>query len=512
MDSSAIPIPSPSPAAVPGKSVVTLYNISLALTLIVLVPLAVYNMIGWGQLVVFPGEANFGEGVLVAEALRLSRGESIYTDISQPPYWIATYPPLFQLLISPLAHTGLWWPRVISLLATIIQLGIFIAISRSLTGSRLVGLIACALWINSPCTNAWSAIGRTDTLGRALQSLAIGFSLLASTPRRAWTGAVVFAVLAMLVKQNMFAGGIVAFWILWTRHRRTGITFAVAWVAIVALCYGALELSTNGRFSAHIFLYTSRPVTTGPLLYWLQFFCDTHWPYLVAAIPGCIVAAKQKENRWLIVALAAGLPNAILSGNPGADRNYFFDLLWPLCILIPYGVWNLATSIKLHSARSFRFITVSAMVCTVAWSAYAGWYHFRMTYPGSKDRSRARQVTRNLAKYPGPVLSENVGSAILAGRDPDFTPYIMKAVAESRHWDPTPLIEKIRQRKYSTILLTPLAPVRYPEAVLREIYANYNLIKVMPGNYLIEGATDYLIMRPMQPKAGLPSAVSEALH
>src|SRR5690606_31951651 len=84
------------------------------LLLLILLPLVAHTVAGWVSLVVYPGEANFGEGILVQEARYLRQGINIYGDITQSPYWVTTYPPLFQLLVAPLSHAGMWWPRTIS--------------------------------------------------------------------------------------------------------------------------------------------------------------------------------------------------------------------------------------------------------------------------------------------------------------------------------------------------------------------------------------------------------------
>src|SRR5579862_2959962 len=45
-----------------------------------------------------PYTLNYGEGPLLDQAVRLAHGENIYQpDLSQPPYTITNYPPLYVL-------------------------------------------------------------------------------------------------------------------------------------------------------------------------------------------------------------------------------------------------------------------------------------------------------------------------------------------------------------------------------------------------------------------------------
>lgn len=473
-------------------------NLLLLVAILIVSPLLAYNLQGWVRLLVFPGEANSGEGMLVAEAMRLARGENIYGPIDRPPYWVVTYPPLFQLLVAPLSHTGLWWPRVISLLGSIGQITIFLLLGRRLTGNWLVGVLASALWINSPCVNAWAVIGRTDTLGRFFCSACLASAVLVKSNRRALWLAVLFGVLGMLVKQNMIAGGIVAFFVLAVRRVRLGFIFGVAWVGITLLIYGLLQWATQGYFLKHILGYTSRPLDLLTARNWfVDFFMGIHWPYITAAVPGILVTIFYKRDaNWLLVAILAGVPNAIMSGNSGADRNYFFDLLWPFCLFTPLGLWYFGGILR-RQAVGPAAVVISLLVFTLLTRAtWEGFVFFKMPYPTKQQRKKARKVIGYLKKVPGPILAENAGFGLLAGSEPDFAPFIMPLVQSRGMWDDSPVRKNIQNHKYTAIMMTKYFQGRYTSGMIGDIIANYQMAEVIPQNYLIEEHLDYVIWRP----------------
>src|SRR5689334_13390259 len=72
-----------------------------------------HNVLGWVSILKYPGDANFGEGTLLYEGWRLAHGKSIYLDPALPPFWISTYPPLYQLLIALTSASSLLWPRLL---------------------------------------------------------------------------------------------------------------------------------------------------------------------------------------------------------------------------------------------------------------------------------------------------------------------------------------------------------------------------------------------------------------
>src|SRR5687768_4088969 len=93
-------------------------------------PAMAHNIAGWIAILKYPADANFGEGVLLYEGWRLANGKSIYLDPAQPPFWMATYPPLYQLLVAIGGAKSLLWPRMISLLASFVCAGSLVVILR----------------------------------------------------------------------------------------------------------------------------------------------------------------------------------------------------------------------------------------------------------------------------------------------------------------------------------------------------------------------------------------------
>ncbi|HEV7665223.1 MAG TPA: hypothetical protein VGQ62_16950, partial [Chloroflexota bacterium] len=70
-----------------------------------------------GVTLAFPYDLNYGEGYVLNDAVRLSRGESLYVDLQQFPMVRSPYPPLFPWLWSalvPLSGPVLWVGRALS--------------------------------------------------------------------------------------------------------------------------------------------------------------------------------------------------------------------------------------------------------------------------------------------------------------------------------------------------------------------------------------------------------------
>ncbi|HEY0582278.1 MAG TPA: hypothetical protein VGE94_08840, partial [Chloroflexota bacterium] len=119
----------------------------------------------------FPYDLNYGEGYVLYDAVRLSRGESLYVDLQQFPMVRSPYPPLFPLLWSAVLHASgpeFWGGRLLSVLSLVavaasvgwnawrVRCGVWPAVA-------VVGLV-CA----SPFVYQWAGYARVDLLALGL--------------------------------------------------------------------------------------------------------------------------------------------------------------------------------------------------------------------------------------------------------------------------------------------------------------------------------------------------------
>src|ERR1700720_4518014 len=97
----------------------------------------------------FPYDLNYGEGYVLFDAVRLSRGEPLYVDLQQFPMVRSPYPPLFP------------WMWVV--LAALVGLNAW-RLSRGIWP----GVIAVGLLVGSPFVYQWAGYARVDLLALLL--------------------------------------------------------------------------------------------------------------------------------------------------------------------------------------------------------------------------------------------------------------------------------------------------------------------------------------------------------
>ena len=132
--------------------------------------------------------------------------ENIYhRDLSQPPYTIANYPPLFPLVQVPfvwLAGPALWYGRVISALSVVLA-AVFLGLAlHALTKNWLAAVAGGLTLLAFPYILSWSPLNRVDSLALGL-SMA-GLYVVARWPasRKGRIAAAVLLTASIFTKQS----------------------------------------------------------------------------------------------------------------------------------------------------------------------------------------------------------------------------------------------------------------------------------------------------------------------
>src|SRR4029450_10407410 len=116
-----------------------------------------------------------GEGYVLHDALRLVRGQPIWTDITQFPMVRSPYPPVYLLVTGLLAAPSpSFLPlRLVSLLATLAIGGMLFWHARRVSFGWPPAVLAAGIWFGSTFVYQWGPLARVDMLGLALSLAAV---------------------------------------------------------------------------------------------------------------------------------------------------------------------------------------------------------------------------------------------------------------------------------------------------------------------------------------------------
>lgn len=441
------------------------------------------------KILVYPYEANFGEGGVLYDALRLSRGQTIYAPAISPE-WLSPYPPLYAAMVALTGAHSWFWPRSISQISHAAS-GIALAyVLRRLGLAWRWAVLGAGLWFANPFERTFAAMARVDMLGRALESATVAWVVVPPLSVVRLMGAALFSALAMTTKQTMFAGAVaVTGWLAVADRRRAGV-FATSWLLLTLAAYVIVVATLGPHFIANVFRDVKREFQWSMFWPWLGGFVITSFFVLLPAVVGCAVAWRDPRRRLLIWAAAAGLPSVLLAANDGADVNYFFDLTWAVCALAAVGCARIAEASQLRAVSGLAVLAGGFLFMELAAPP---------VYPTAVHLEKGRRVVEFLARAPRPVLSEFVGFGLAVGSEPPAIPYLDRKLEESGLRTSRQLVDRIARQEFGAILLTSQAGGRWSPSVLAAIETNYRQALVLPEMFAAEGSPHFILLEPRRP-------------
>lgn len=442
----------------------------------------------------YPYDLNYGEGYILNDALRLWRGEPIWTDITQFPMVRSAYPPLYLLAtgLMSTASPSFLLPRLISLVSTLAVGGLLVWHARRTTFGWMPAIVAGGLWVGSTFVYQWAPLARVDMLGLALSLAAVLVvergpfgavsSRLSSGPivsrhlsdvalGATLATAALLCSLALLTKQTFLAAPLaITLYLAVSRDRRT-LWFAGAVLAIVGGVTLGLNAATAGQYAQHVlFGNSANPYRFDRTLEMVAIFLSINPVAAVAAVwlvgrvswisPAGTDPPIVPHWAWLKATpiglyILLALATLLTAGNVSSDVNYFLEPTVGLALAVPFA-WHAA--VTWWRATLVYGLAVIQMVLL---------FHipngFMTHYPPGPAKGstpvgedmRVGERVEEIARAAGPnALVELAGFAVRAGAPVWIQPIDLRAEQRRGRWTPELLNASIADHRWSVVVLS----------------------------------------------------------
>jgi len=432
-----------------------------------------------GSTVMFPYDLNYGEGYVLNDAVRLSRGEPIYVDIQQFPMVRSPYPPLYPLVWSlflRLSAPSFVVGRALSVAALIGLFALLAWNGRRIRRGPWPVIIAPALLAASPFVYQWAGYARVDLL--ALLLAAGGVCAAQWLP--GWRGVLaagVLCTLALWTKQTTLTAALAVGIALLLRSRLHGLGFAglVALPCLAAVV--ALDALTGGQFTRHILEgNAANPIYPLRAAYYLFGFAALHLPAFAAGLWWASKALRGVPSP-IALYVPIALLGALSAGNAGSSVNYLIEPAIALGLAAPFA-WRAA-----HGAPA-----IGPLMATVQLLLVVHWPNgFGTTYlaesalgrtPTTADASVGAQVDAVVRATPGELIAEPAGFAVRNGRSVYVQPIDLRAEELRGRWRDEPLVQALRDGRFELAIT---AFEFLPMGAERALRDSFTLESVVPS-------------------------------
>ena len=479
---------------------------------VLLLPRALAFLTHSWDVLTWPFQIDYDEGLNLSAAWNLSQGHNIYAN-SQPDHFIAApYPPLFFALNAvgiKLFGIQFTFGRTITWLASLAIAGLIgwavWLVARRAGVARInaggAALVSGLFWFGIPPVYIWSTFYKQDMLAIAIALLGIVLVYRWQDSRWLYWAAPVLA-LAFFAKQNELLASAVGCGYIVLRNWRRGWKLSLLTAVCIGIPFIALNLLTKGGYYNHIVGYQLVPWDFDDLARRLGKVIGDH-PVLIGLVVayaiGCLIwlgraiirrgtawerlkSAYSVIQQWLfpLYFVAAGASLFTIGAYQG-NYNLVLDLFPPLLILVGSSLaWLLG---KVEFPKIKNWVPVAAAVCVgllVAWQAVSlaepGTYYHLGSMPSANERGLMEGLQKQIQATTGPLVTEDVYLAFSTGRAvPYDNLYHMRLQSEDGKWDDRQFLQDLRDRRFALVLLEH-GSKRWTDEAWQVLNENYELV------------------------------------
>ncbi|MGC9469252.1 MAG: hypothetical protein ACP5HS_11720 [Anaerolineae bacterium] len=442
----------------------------------------------------YPYPLDYGEGPLLDQAMRLSRWENIYPhDLSSPPFTISNYPPLYVALLAPVV--GLFGPHlvfgralsVVAALAAALFIGLIIETN---TGRRLAAWASGLSFLVFPYTAQWAPLMRVDLVALALSLAGLYVISRWHDARFGLVGTAALLIAAAYTKQSYaLVGPLAAF--VWVWHKlgwRTALKLAGMVAIPGVLLFLLLTLTTRGGFFLNVITANANAFDVNVVVDRALSLLETA-PVMIflAGLVLFLGLGNIPLAPLLVPYLVGSLATAATIGKVGSNVNYLLELAasLSLCGGAVLSWSHLKSTHETSEPPTLWRAPVYAAVAVAVAVQIGLLTRATLTGPAEQVKWRTKTKTeldhlaRTIERAQGPVIADEYMALIpLQGRRLYLQPFEMTQLAESGHWDQTPLLEQIQAQTFTAIMIhhfpdTAVYRTRWTPEMLASIEANY---------------------------------------
>ena len=513
-------------------------GLMLTATVALVFSFAVYFLYA-SNLLSFPFDYDQGEGFELVDTVYFSRGDLPYRDTETYPFYASNYPPLFHMLAAPfvwLFGPQYWYGRLLSFLASLVSaVAIALAVYRDGQRNRWIAILSGLAFVSSNMVYHIGPLFRQHTLMVTLETVAI-VVLAKAFPTRDTRGiimALLLLICAGYTKQLAAITALAAIVWMFLRRPIDAVRWTIAFFVAAAIIFLWLTVASDGQWWVQAIVANVnefQPLQSfGLFALWFQL----HGFLLIPA--GLLLLYELYLDHLSIYSVwfaFAALLGGIASGTWGAGDSYFTTSIAASCILSGIFLsrmmtrsWNVSSRFHNMFTRLSGFARLAPLVVPLLFLGYAratlkmptdgnfaplaqllrvdanvrGNFFDSAAFdvPGyanigyfvnETDVAAGQRIVQLIEESEQPVLSEDAGFALAAGRDVITNPTQLRNLYLAGEFKGDQLIQMIDSKQFGLVILRAQF---FPTPVLEAIGRAYHHWQTIRMNRF-----DYLILRP----------------
>ena len=414
----------------------------------------------------YPYMVNLGEPPLSQAVRFVYEGKIPYRDLSNPPYSLVPYGPVYLYLCAffrrwvtaPFVVGRIW-----TLFSTCLTAGFIYLTLKKDTGRLKYALLPVLLFLSHPIVARWGVQVNVDMMAVsfALASFYCLWSYVQADlkPTLFLVAGAFLSLVAFFTKSSMMACPAAFFcFLLLQKKIRTAFIFLLGMGLAAGSVYYLLNWWTHGAYFFHTTYEISKrhffPVFIGR--FWILAVRQS--PLFVAANLFALWQIRQRDKRsFFYLYLFFVLLLTVSLGKQGSDTNYFLEWL-SLSSVALGGMLHRLFSVTGGRGESGRRLWAEAgfyalMLCQLAPWIAPSWNLVRVKQGYEASRVFFDRISALIKKTPGKIISADMSLLTANDREIFYEPFPMGQMSYSGVWDERLILKELDERTLSLVIL-----------------------------------------------------------
>ena len=420
-------------------------------------------------------QIEYSEGFMLYNARLFSNGWNWQMG-TEAPFHVAFYTPVIWHTLGFLFKVfgeSLLVARLFNLACCIGCLVMVYLITHNQTKDKLVSMIAAALPMTVLTMMGWSFFIRADLMAVLFDLVGV-FIVLKYHKTSAVYWAIPIFLLAWYTKQSTVAGVVASCIYLLFQNRKLGVKFTVIFGTVFLALLGVFQITTNGEFIRNILLYQGTvPSFQHPL--------NILWTLLTSAglyLPTLILSGiwlKGNYKHFLsIFAVVALVVNVLTLLHTGGTINYLFETIFAMSVLAGLYLG------KSEWTEAKTFITLLCSMALLGMLFYSAIWGYKSAFPSQQYWNEYQEAVSLISDSDYPILSENAGIVMDAGKIPYYEPFVFGNLARLCYFDESLVLADLASNKIDYVITQYQLPYtkvqRLSDKVQEAIIENYHMV------------------------------------
>lgn len=460
----------------------------------------VYELVRWMP---YHNQIDYGEGYMQYVNIMFANGTWSW-DLSTPPFVPLMYGIVEPLVVAPLINVfgnDLWVTRVVMCLSTaIISVMVYLIIHR-MTGYKLWAIIGALIPFTQPVIRDWSFMARVDMLAVMFDIVGLYLFIRLKDSRHVYWSIIPFT-LAVFTKATCVAALAAVLLYLLIKNRRLLLKYAVCFGVLFGGCFAVVQYISGGQYLTHV--VTASRTTS---VFWNLAALETNWVGVLtplAAILALAILYVKKCRRaremsvfalFFVVAFAVDFVSAL---RVGSFVNYYIEFILATCICAVLILPRFIEMAKSQYKKGVSAVAPYALVLAVLFVLLAVISpKHAFPFPNGQYDEDVAAVTEIIGDTDRPIVTENAGVVVNAGKDLYIELFIMTNWAELGIWDDSSYVAKFEEQEFDYVIMRmpishrPDGDGHFSGEVMDAIRNNYTLIYSEVENFYWYGISLY---------------------